>query len=96
MALTEADIQHDLYRRRPGTSRHVTQRQEPDQVQILSGVYQGVTTGAPIALLIQNTDQRSQDYGDICKPSAPATPITPICKSTACVTHAAAGVPLRV
>ena len=71
MALTEADIQHDLDRRRPGTSRHVTQRQEPDQVQILSGVYQGVTTGAPIALLIQNTDQRSQDYGDILQTFRP-------------------------
>ncbi len=65
MALTEADIQHDLDRRRPGTSRHVTQRQEPDQVQILSGVYEGKTTGTPIALLIQNTDQRSKDYGNI-------------------------------
>ena len=71
MALSEADIQHDLDRRRPGTSRHVTQRQEPDQVQILSGVYQGVTTGAPIALLIQNTDQRSQDYGDILQTFRP-------------------------
>ena len=71
MALSEADIQHDLDRRRPGTSRHVTQRQEPDQVQILSGVYQGMTTGAPIALLIQNTDQRSQDYGDILQTFRP-------------------------
>jgi len=71
MALSEADIQHDLDRRRPGTSRHVTQRQEPDQVQILSGVYQGLTTGAPIALLIHNTDQRSQDYGDILQTFRP-------------------------
>jgi chorismate synthase len=71
MALSEADIQHDLDRRRPGTSRHVTQRQEPDQVQILSGVYQGKTTGTPIALLIQNTDQRSQDYGDILQTFRP-------------------------
>lgn len=63
--LTEADIQHDLDRRRPGTSRHVTQRQEPDQVEILSGVYQGKTTGTPIALLIRNQDQRSKDYADI-------------------------------
>jgi len=54
-----------LDRRRPGTSRHVTQRNEPDAVQILSGVYQGKTTGTPIALLIQNTDQRSKDYGNI-------------------------------
>ena len=55
MELSEADIQHDLDRRRPGTSRHVTQRQEPDRVQILSGVYEGKTTGTPIALLIENT-----------------------------------------
>jgi chorismate synthase len=65
MALSEADIQQDLDRRRPGTSRHVTQRNEPDQVQILSGVYEGKTTGTPIALLIQNTDQRSKDYGNL-------------------------------
>ena len=63
--LTEADIQHDLDRRRPGTSRHVTQRQEPDQVEILSGVYEGKTTGTPIALLIRNQDQRSKDYANI-------------------------------
>ncbi len=65
LALSEADIQFDLDRRRPGTSRHVTQRQEPDQVEILSGVYQGVTTGTPIALLIRNTDARSKDYSNI-------------------------------
>ncbi len=65
MELSEADIQMDLDRRRPGTSRHVTQRNEPDAVQILSGVYQGKTTGTPIALVIQNTDQRSKDYGNI-------------------------------
>lgn len=65
VALTEADIQHDLDRRRPGTSRHVTQRQEPDQVEILSGVYEGKTTGTPIALLIRNQDQRSKDYSNI-------------------------------
>ncbi|MDB5936214.1 MAG: chorismate synthase, partial [Massilia sp.] len=65
MALSEADIQFDLDRRKPGTSRHVTQRQEADRVQILSGVYEGVTTGTPIALLIPNEDQRSKDYGNI-------------------------------
>lgn len=65
MALTEADIQPDLDRRRPGTSRHVTQRNEADQVEILSGVYEGVTTGTPICLLIKNTDQRSRDYGNL-------------------------------
>ncbi len=65
MALCETDIQGDLDRRRPGTSRHVTQRNEADAVEILSGVYQGLTTGTPIALLIRNTDQRSKDYGNI-------------------------------
>ena len=65
LALSEADIQPELDRRKPGTSRHVTQRQESDTVQILSGVYQGVTTGTPIALLIPNEDQRSKDYGNI-------------------------------
>ena len=65
MALSEADIQGDLDRRRPGTSRHVTQRNEADTVEILSGVYEGQTTGTPIALLIRNTDQRSKDYGNI-------------------------------
>jgi chorismate synthase len=65
MALAEADIQHDLDRRKPGTSRHVTQRQESDTAEILSGVYEGQTTGTPIALLIRNEDQRSKDYGNI-------------------------------
>jgi chorismate synthase len=65
MALSEADIQTDLDRRRPGTSRHVTQRNEPDAVEILSGVYEGKTTGTPICLLIKNTDQRSKDYGNL-------------------------------
>lgn len=65
MALSEADIQPELDRRKPGTSRHVTQRQESDTVRILSGVYEGKTTGTPIALLIQNEDQRSKDYGNI-------------------------------
>ncbi len=71
LALTEADIQPDLDRRRPGTSKFVTQRNEPDAVQILSGVYEGFTTGTPIALLIQNTDQRSKDYGDIAQTFRP-------------------------
>ena len=65
MELSESDIQVDLDRRRPGRSRHTTQRNEPDQVQILSGVFEGKTTGTPIGLLIENTDQRSRDYGDI-------------------------------
>ena len=71
MALCEADIQGDLDRRRPGTSRHVTQRNEPDAVEILSGVYLGKTTGTPICLLIKNTDQRSKDYGNILETFRP-------------------------
>ncbi len=71
MELSEADIQADLDRRRPGTSRHVTQRNEPDAVEILSGVYEGKTTGTPIALLIRNTDQRSKDYGNIAQSFRP-------------------------
>jgi len=65
LALTESDIQKDLDRRRPGRSRHVTQRQEPDQVKILSGVFEGQTTGTAIGLLIENVDQRSGDYSKI-------------------------------
>ena len=65
MALSEADIQPELDRRRPGTSRHVTQRQEQDKVEILSGVFEGRTTGTPIGLLIRNTDQRSKDYANL-------------------------------
>ena len=65
LELTEADIQVDLDRRRPGTSRFTTQRREPDQVQILSGVFEGKTTGAPIGLIINNVDQRSRDYSEI-------------------------------
>ena len=65
LALCEADIQGELDRRKPGTSRHVTQRREPDTVEILSGVFEGKTTGTPIALLIRNQDQRSKDYGNI-------------------------------
>ncbi len=90
--LTEADLQHDLDRRRPGTSRYTTQRREPDQVKILSGVFEGVTTGTSIGLLIENTDQRSQDYGAIKDVFRPGTPITPTSKNTACVTIAAADV----
>ncbi len=65
LALSEADIRPDLDRRKPGTSRHVTQRREQDVVEILSGVYEGKTTGTPIALLIRNTDARSKDYAKI-------------------------------
>jgi len=71
LPLSEADIQPDLDRRRPGTSRFVTQRQETDLVQILSGVFEGKTTGTPIALLIPNTDQRSKDYSGITQTFRP-------------------------
>lgn len=71
MALSEADIQPELDRRRPGTSRHVTQRNEPDAVEILSGVFEGRTTGTPICLLIRNTDQRSKDYGNLLQTFRP-------------------------
>jgi chorismate synthase len=71
MLLSEADLQLDLDRRKPGTSRHVTQRKEEDRVEILSGVFEGKTTGAPIGLLIRNTDQRSQDYSDILQTFRP-------------------------
>src|SRR4030081_3894476 len=65
LALSEADIQPELERRNPGTSRHVTQRQESDTVEIVSGVFEGKTTGTPITLLIRNEDQRSKDYSNI-------------------------------
>lgn len=71
LALCEADIQADLDRRKPGTSRHVTQRRESDTVEILSGVFEGRTTGTPIALLIRNEDQRSKDYGNIAETFRP-------------------------
>ena len=71
MALDVADIQPELDRRRPGTSRHVTQRQEPDAVEILSGVFEGRTTGTPIALVIRNQDARSRDYGNLAETFRP-------------------------
>ncbi len=70
--LSEADLQADLDRRKPGTSRYTTQRREPDQVKILSGVFEGKTTGTPIGLLIENTDQRSKDYSNIADTFRPA------------------------
>ncbi|MBW6389585.1 chorismate synthase [Billgrantia antri] len=72
LALSQEDLQRDLDRRRPGTSRHTTQRREPDRVRILSGVFEGVTTGTAIGLLIENTDQRSKDYGNIKDQFRPA------------------------
>jgi chorismate synthase len=71
LALTEADIQRDLDRRKPGTSRHVTQRREADAVEILSGVFEGTTTGTPIALVIRNEDARSKDYANIAQAFRP-------------------------
>ncbi len=71
LTLSAADIQAELDRRKPGTSRHVTQRREPDEVEILSGVFEGKTTGTPIALLIRNQDQRSKDYGNISQSFRP-------------------------
>lgn len=71
LALDASDIQVELDKRKPGTSRFVTQRQEPDTVEILSGVFEGKTTGTPIALLIRNQDQRSQDYGKIAETFRP-------------------------
>jgi chorismate synthase len=70
--LTEADLQRDLDRRKPGTSRHTTQRREADEVKILSGVFEGKTTGTSIGLLIENTDQRSKDYSNIAETFRPA------------------------
>lgn len=72
LELTEADLQEDLDRRKPGTSRHTTQRREADEVRILSGVFEGKTTGTPIGLLIENTDQRSKDYSKIAQQFRPA------------------------
>jgi chorismate synthase len=71
LALSESDLQPDLDRRKPGTSRHVTQRHEEDRVEILSGVYEGRTSGTPIALLIRNTDARSKDYAKIASSFRP-------------------------
>jgi chorismate synthase len=69
--LSESDLQHWLDRRKPGQSRFTTQRREPDEVKIVSGVFEGLTTGAPIGLIIENVDQRSKDYGDIAEKFRP-------------------------
>src|ERR1700744_2596891 len=74
LKLTEADIQPWLDKRRPGQSKFTTQRQEPDQVRILSGVFDGVTTGTPVSLLIENQDQRSRDYAAIAEQFRPRLP----------------------
>jgi chorismate synthase len=72
MELSEADLQHDLDRRKPGKSRFTTQRKEADEVKILSGIFEGKTTGTPIGLLIENTDQRPRDYSEIKDQFRPA------------------------
>ena len=89
LELSLDDLQRDLDRRKPGTSRHTTQRQEADEVEILSGVFEGRTTGCPIGLLIRNTDQKSRTTRRSRTCSARPTPTTPITTSTACVTTAA-------
>ena len=65
LPLSAADMQHDLNRRKPGQSRYTTQRKEDDEVEILSGTFEGVTTGTPIGLLVRNQDQKSKDYSKI-------------------------------
>ncbi|HEV8077523.1 MAG TPA: chorismate synthase, partial [Marinobacter sp.] len=72
LELSEEDMQYDLDRRKPGTSRYTTQRREADEVRILSGVFEGRTTGTSIGLLIENTDQRSKDYSKIATQFRPA------------------------
>src|SRR5574338_32696 len=103
LELSVDDIQPDLDRRKPGTSRHVTQRREEDKMEILSGVYEGKTTGTPIALLIRNVDQRSKDYDKIARSFRPGhadyTYMRKLRKSGervgARLTVAASGVPSR-
>ena len=95
LSLCAEDLQIDLDRRKPGTSRHVTQRQEADAVEILSGVFEGKTTGAPIGLLIRNTDQRSQDYSKIMDTFRPGHADTLTRKNTACAITVAAGAAAR-
>ncbi|MFR2643702.1 MAG: chorismate synthase [Haemophilus parainfluenzae] len=82
LELSEADIQPDLDRRKPGTSRYTTPRREDDEVQILSGVFEGKTTGTSIGMIIKNGDQRSQDYGDIKDRFRPGHADLPINKNT--------------
>ena len=96
LEISEADLQVDLDRRRPGTSRYTTQRREPDEVKILSGVFEGKTTGTSIGLLIENTDQRSKDYSDIKDKFRPVMRTIPTIRNTAFVITVAAAVRRRV
>ena len=91
LEISEDDIQVDLDRRRPGRSRYVTQRKEPDQIKILSGVFEGVTTGTAIGLAVENVDQRSRDYSKIKDTFRPVMLIIPISKSTVFVIIEVAG-----
>ena len=90
-SLHEADIQKELDRRKPGSSRHVTQRRESDTVEILSGVFEGRTTGTAIGFLVRNEDQRSKDYSAIAQKFRPGHADYTYCRSTACAIRAAAG-----
>jgi len=96
LEITEADLQIDLDRRKPGQSRYTTQRREDDQIKILSGVFEGKTTGTSIGLLIENTDQRSKDYGKIKMCFAQVMAITLTGTNTACAIIAAVVALLRV
>ena len=94
--LREKDIQPELDRRRPGQSKIVTQRDESDKVRIVSGTFKGKTLGTPIALLVENTDQRSEAYTEMEPNIGRATPIIPMMPSTAFVLGLAEGVPAHV
>ncbi len=89
-------MQKDLDRRKPGTSKFATQRKEPDEVEIISGVFEGKTTGTSIGLLIRNTDQKSKDYGNIAQTFRPVMLIIPIHKSTDSVIIVVADVQVHV
>jgi chorismate synthase len=89
IAIAEDDFARDLERRATGRSRHTSQRHEEDRVEILSGVYQGRTTGTALALLIRNTDARSKDYANITDQFRPVTPTTRTGRNTASATRAA-------
>ena len=90
LSLCEADIQKFLDRRKPGQSRYATPRKEDDAVEILSGVFEGKTTGTPISLVVFNRNQQSKDYSEI---AVPVTPITRSTRNTASATTAGAGAP---
>lgn len=91
LEIAPEEFTHDLQRRATGKSRHTSARREADEIEILSGVYEGRTTGTPIGLLIRNTDQRSKDYTNIAQQFRPGMPITPIGRSTASATRVVAG-----